>query len=61
MGFFDKRPAIDHAEQDRQIERAKREFAPRLREIHDRIDNGTATREDKRIFNAGRKRGGRIK
>ncbi|MGW8993429.1 hypothetical protein ACWGRF_26395 [Streptomyces zhihengii] len=60
MGFFSKRPAIDHAEQDRQLEQAKREFAPRLREIHDRLENGSATSEDKRIFNAGRTRGGRI-
>ncbi|MFF2567840.1 hypothetical protein [Streptomyces sp. NPDC058084] len=61
MGFFSKRPEIDHAEQDRQLERDTREAGLRFREIRDRISNGTATREDKRIFNATRTRAGRIK
>ncbi|GAA2780487.1 hypothetical protein [Streptomyces showdoensis] len=61
MGFFSKRPEINHAEQDRQLQRDKRDAGRRLNEIRDRIDTGSATREDKRIFNATRKRGGRIK
>ncbi|MEU8529220.1 hypothetical protein AB0C77_27075 [Streptomyces sp. NPDC048629] len=61
MGFFSKRSAIDPDEQDRQIQKAKREGGRRLNEIRDRIGNGTATREEKRIFNATQKRGGRIK
>ncbi|GHI88771.1 hypothetical protein [Streptomyces xanthophaeus] len=61
MRFFSKRPEIDHDEQDRRFEQAKRESGRRLNEIRDRIGNGTATREDKRIFNATQKRGHRIK
>ena len=61
MGFFSKRPEIDHAAQDRQLERDKRDAGRRMSEIRDRIGNGTATREDKRVFNATQKRGKRIK
>ncbi|MGW1636510.1 hypothetical protein [Streptomyces lavendulae] len=61
MGFFSKRPEIDHDEQDRRYEQAKRESGRRQSEIRDRIADGTATREDKRIFNATQKRGFRIK
>jgi len=60
MGLFSKRPATDPNEQDRQIQQAKRESVTRHNEIVQRIDNGTATADDKRIFNAGRKRSGRI-
>ncbi|KNB49220.1 hypothetical protein [Streptomyces caatingaensis] len=61
MGIFSKRSEIDHDERDRQIQEAKREGVRRLNEIADRIDNGTATREDKRVFNASRTRSGRVK
>ncbi len=61
MGISSKRPAVDHAAQDRQIQQAKSEGAKRLNEIADRINNGTATRQDKRIFNATRTRSGRVK
>ncbi|MFF9527516.1 hypothetical protein ACF1DV_36965 [Streptomyces achromogenes] len=61
MGIFSKRPAIDYAEQERQIQEAKRHGAQLNREIYGRIKDGTATKEDKRIWNAGRKRSGRIK
>ncbi|KOU30886.1 hypothetical protein ADK52_03820 [Streptomyces sp. WM6372] len=61
MGIFSKRPETNHDEQDRQIQDAKREGGRLLNEIRDRIGDGTATREDKRIFNATQKRGGRIK
>lgn len=60
MGIFSKRPAIDPAVQEHQIQQAKREAAQRRTEILRRLEEGTATREDKRIFNAGRKRAGRI-
>ncbi|NGO10200.1 hypothetical protein G5C60_22075 [Streptomyces sp. HC44] len=60
MGIFSKRPAADPVEQDRQLQQAKREATERNREIYGRIQNGTASREDKRIFNAGRKRSGRV-
>ncbi|MFD3312556.1 hypothetical protein [Streptomyces sp. NPDC058694] len=60
MGIFSKRPAIDPVEQDRQIQAVKRESVQRNREIHSRIQNGTATPEDKRIFNAGRKPNGHV-
>ncbi|MFD9880101.1 hypothetical protein ACFWZT_01385 [Streptomyces alboflavus] len=60
MGIFSKRPATDHSEQDRTIEQAKREANQRRNTILNRVENGTATSEDKRIFNAGRKRSGRI-
>jgi len=60
MGIFSRRPAADPNEQDRQIQQAKRESVARHNEIVDRIKDGTATADDKRIFNAGRKRSGRI-
>ncbi|MFF7367402.1 hypothetical protein [Streptomyces tricolor] len=58
MGIFSKRP---HPNEDRLIEEAKRRGAQLEREIYGRIKDGTATKEDKRIWNAGRKRSGRIK
>ncbi|MEU6774111.1 hypothetical protein [Streptomyces sp. NPDC046759] len=61
MGIFSKRPEIDLDERDRQIEEGKRRGAQLEREIYGRIKDGTATKEDKRIWNAGRKRSGRIK
>ncbi|WP_030201954.1 hypothetical protein [Streptomyces sp. NRRL S-87] len=61
MGFFSKRPEIDHVEQDRQYRQAKREGSQRLNAIRDRIGDGTATREDMRVFNAVLKRGRRSK
>ncbi|WP_336318197.1 hypothetical protein [Streptomyces lavendofoliae] len=61
MGFFSKRREIDSDEHDRLMEKAKREGSQLLSDIRDRIADGTATREDMRIFNAGRKRGHRIK
>ncbi|ARX83580.1 hypothetical protein SMD44_03002 [Streptomyces alboflavus] len=60
MGIFSKRPATNPAAQEHQIQQAKREAAQRHTEILQRLENGTATREDKRIFNAGRTRSGRI-
>jgi hypothetical protein len=59
MGLFSKRPASSNT--DQQIENAKLEGGRRLNEIRDRIGNGTATREDKRVFNATQQRGGRRK
>ncbi|MFJ7153522.1 hypothetical protein ACIQUQ_01145 [Streptomyces sp. NPDC101118] len=59
MGFFRKRPEIDHVEQDRKLQQAKREGSQRLNAIRDRIGDGTATREDMRVFNAVVRRGRR--
>ncbi|MEU2518544.1 hypothetical protein ABZ732_07105 [Streptomyces pseudogriseolus] len=61
MGFFSRRPAITPDERDRQIEEGKRRGAQLNREIYSRIKDGTATKNDKRIWNAGRKRSGHIK
>ena len=61
MGICSKRPAIDPVQQDRELQQVKREANQRRDQILQRIENGTATREDKRIFNAGRTRAGRIK
>lgn len=61
MGLFSKRPSTDPVTQDRTVQQAKREANQRRTEILKRVENGTATREDKRIFNAGRTRSGRIK
>ncbi|MEV5372283.1 hypothetical protein AB0N12_23465 [Streptomyces albogriseolus] len=58
MGIFSKRP---HPDEDRHIEEGKRRGAQLNREIYSRIKDGTATKQDKRIWNAGRKRSGRIK
>ncbi|MFI6663098.1 hypothetical protein ACIBL8_47355 [Streptomyces sp. NPDC050523] len=58
MSIFSKRP---HPDQDRHIEDAKRRGAQLERQIYSRIKDGTATKDDKRIWNAGRKRSGRIK
>ncbi|WP_367324033.1 hypothetical protein [Streptomyces sp. HUAS ZL42] len=60
MGIFSKRPATDSVKAEREYRAVKREAVKRHNEIADRIQNGTATPEDKRIFNAGRKRSGRI-
>ncbi|MFF4405870.1 hypothetical protein [Streptomyces sp. NPDC001404] len=61
MGIFSKRPAKDPDQQDREIQQAKYEGSRLLEEVIERINNGTATRKDKRVFNAGRTRAGRIK
>ncbi|MEU9388604.1 hypothetical protein AB0D86_01205 [Streptomyces sp. NPDC048324] len=58
MGIFSKRP---HPDQDRHIEEGKRSGAQLDREIYARIKDGTATKDDKRTWNAGVKRSGRIK
>lgn len=56
MGIFSKRSVS----QD-EIDSAKREARKRHDAIVDRINSGTASREDKRVYNAGRTRSGRIK
>ncbi|EST26104.1 hypothetical protein [Streptomyces roseochromogenus] len=60
MGIFSKRPPIDYDKQEREYRQAKREANKLMAEIRERLENGTATREDKRIFNAGRTRDGQI-
>lgn len=57
MKIFGNRP---HPDQDRHIEEGKRQGAELERQIYGRIKDGTATKDDKRIWNAGRKRSGRI-
>ncbi|MFJ9966417.1 hypothetical protein [Streptomyces avermitilis] len=58
MGIFSKRP---HPDEDQHIEEGKRRGSQLRREMYARLDAGTATREDKRRLNAGRKRADRIK
>jgi hypothetical protein len=61
MSIFGKRPAADPYKQERQIQEAKRIGSQLERQIHGRIEDGTASKDDKRIWNAGRKRSDRIK
>ncbi|MGA4840537.1 hypothetical protein [Streptomyces sp. G45] len=60
MRIFSKCPATDPVKAEREYRAIKREAVQRHHEIADRIQNGTATPEEKRIFNAGRRRSGRI-
>lgn len=60
MGIFSKHSGTAN-QQEREIQSAKREGARLQATTADRISKGTASREDKRIFNAGRTRSGRIK
>lgn len=61
MAIFSRRSGTDSNQQEREIQSAKREGARLQTSTADRISNGTASREDKRVFNAGRTRSGRIK
>ncbi|WEV26678.1 hypothetical protein OYE22_16830 [Streptomyces sp. 71268] len=61
MGLFSKRPHPDQDQHIEEVEEVKRRGGQLRREIYARIEDGTATKDDKRIWNAGRKRSGRIK
>ncbi|MFZ3595571.1 hypothetical protein [Streptomyces sp. BH104] len=56
MSIF-RKPSVSQDD----IDSAKREGGRLLNEVTDRVNNGTASDKDKRVFNATRTRAGRIK